>query len=192
MEKNQKVLLTVRAFLQNPNCTIAELSQLPELKKLNISTSAIQRYLNDPIIINLFNKKTYDQIKEQLKTNTLNARRRAGITSFKNNNQTKDQIGRFTGSVRTEDKEKIERKIRHIVTFAEIFLNNPGISLQEIADLYNETNLYGEKVTKAYVYDCLASKSQYILLGEYIGDKLEQRRLQWGNETAIFAEERKK
>lgn len=192
MEKNQKVLLTVKAFLQHPDYTIAELAELPELKKLKISTSSIQRYLNDPIIVNLFNKKTYDQIKVQLRENTINARRRAGINTFKNNNQMKDEAGRFVGSIRTEDTVKLERKMRHVVAFAEIFLNNPEISLQQIADLYNETNLYGEKVTKAYVYDCLASKSQYILLWEYIGDKLEQRRFNWGNGTDTVNEEHQK
>ena len=145
MNKEQKICIVVKAFLEHPTYTMSELSELPELK--GISKSSIQRYLNDSLIINLFGQKTYNNIQALLKKNIMTARQKGGRNSFKNNVQMQDSQGRFVGSVETDNTLKAEVKIKHIIIFSEIFLSNPSLSLQEIAEFYNKSNQNGENVT---------------------------------------------
>jgi len=194
MKKEEKICLVVKAFLEHPNYTMTQLAELQELK--GISKSSIQRYLNDPLIINLLGIETYNQIQTLLKKNLLGAKQKGGINSFKNNEQVKDEKGRFVTSIKNDDPSKVERKIRHILTFSEIFLNHLSMTLQEIADFYNKTNTYGEVVTRDYVYDCLTNRQTYGVLSDsicnQISTQLEQRRLQGNSNGANVTNEMRK
>ena len=69
-----------------------------------------------------------------------------------------------------------------------MFLRNPNLSLQQIADFYNE-NMPGDvKVTRNYVYDCLSSRGSYDLLAdnlyEVISEQLKARRIMGNIEGA--------
>ena len=126
----------------------------------------------------------------------MTARQKGGMNSFKNNVQEQDSRGRFIGSVKTDNTLKAEQKTKHIITFSEIFLSNPSISLQETAEFYNRSNPNGEVVTRNYVYDCLTSSQINDLLGETISNQisiqLEQRRLQGNRNGANVTNEARK
>lgn len=164
MDKSFKVCLTVNAFLKHPECSMKELAQLPELD--GISKSSVQRYLNDPVIIDLFGRDVYDKIQKIIDAKALDARVKGGINSFKNNQALKGANGKFIGSVPLKDDSKLERKINHIIALARIFLVNPNMSLEQIAEFYNSNSSENDKITRDYVYDCLTSKDKYNILNE--------------------------
>ena len=92
-EKIKKILLVAKTFLENPVSNI-------ELSKITgISSSSVQRYLNDPEIINLLGQETFDRIQELLKYNRLTARQEGGIISTTNNKPLRDSNGKFTGNI---------------------------------------------------------------------------------------------
>lgn len=176
-DKEKKICITVKAFLEHPNFTNEELA-----KMTGFSSSSIQRYLNDPVIKELFNEETFNKIKELLSNNIIDARRKGGITSFQNNEPVKNNEGHFIGNKKSDKTNRLENKCNDILIFANIFLKNPNLSLEQIADFYN--NYYSDKqrkVTRDYVYDCLSSKASYSLLAdnlyEVISSQLEERRI---------------
>ena len=185
MDKEKKICITVKAFLEHPNFTNEELSKLT-----GFSSSSVQRYLNDPIIKELFNDETFSKIKELLSNNIKDARRRGGINSFQNNEPIKDDAGYFIGNKKSIQTNRLESKCNDILIFANIFLKNPNLSLEQIADFYN--NYYSDKsrkVTRDYVYDCLSKKTSYSLLAdnlyEVISSQLEERRILGNKSGAI-------
>lgn len=92
-EKVKRILLVAKTFLENPVSNI-------ELSKITgISSSSVQRYLNDPEIINLLGQEAFNKIQELLKNNTLAARVKGGIISTTNNISLRDDIGKFSGNV---------------------------------------------------------------------------------------------
>ena len=179
--------LVVQTFLNNPNLTLEELSQKPELKSL--SSSSIQRYLNDPIVIELFDQETYNKIQKELSGSKMDGHRKGGLHYFENNEPIKDENGKFQGSIKSVEPSRIETKVKHILAFANVFLNNPEMSLQDIADFFNEASEGKYHFTKAYVYDCLNSKDTYDVLDsakwELIASQLEERRHQGNINGAI-------
>lgn len=193
MEKEMKICLVVKCFLKNPTLSMQQLAELPELE--GISKSSIQRYLNNPTVETLFGGETANKIQELLELKKISAQQKGGINSFLNNKSVKASGGKFVGSIKSPDLDRLKTKCRHIVTFAGIFLNYPTKSLQEIADFYNGTNPDHETVTKDYVYDCLSSKKQYTVLSEdvwkQIESQLEQRRL-LGNKNGADITNKKK
>lgn len=193
MNKDKKICLVVKCFLKNPTFSAQQLSMLPELE--GFSRSSIQRYLKDPLINEMFDEDTYNKIQELLKLNHLSAQKKGGITSFLNNQSIKDGNGKFMGSVRHLNNRKLEVKCKHILSFANIFLAYPEMSLQEIADFYNKSNSDNEMVTRDYVYDCLKSKKQYDVLSEQIWaqieTQLENRRLIGNQNGANITNQRK-
>ena len=92
-EKVKKILLVAKTFLENPVSNI-ELSKI-----IGISSSSVQRYLNDPEIINLLGQETFDRIQELLDYNRLTARQEGGIISTTNNKPLRDSNGKFTGNI---------------------------------------------------------------------------------------------
>lgn len=193
MDKSFKVCLTVNAFLKHPDCSMIELSKLPELE--GISKSSVQRYLNDPVIIDLFGKGVYDKIQRIIDEKTQEARVKGGINSFKNNQALKSSKGQFIGNIPLKDDSKVERKINHIIALARIFLTNPSLSLQEIADLYNSTSAENDKITRDYVYDCLTSEGKYDILSKdvwnLISEQLVARRIVGNRNGSITVNENK-
>lgn len=184
-DKEKKICITVKAFLEHPNFTNEELAKLT-----GFSSSSIQRYLNDPVIKELFNEETFSKIKELLSNNIKDARRKGGINSFQNNEPIKDSNGLFIGSKKSIETNRLESKCNDILIFANIFLQNPNLTLEQIADFYNK--YYSDKtseVTKDYVYDCLSKKTSYSLLAdnlyEVISSQLEERRILGNKNGAI-------
>lgn len=184
-DKEKKICITVKAFLEHPNSTNEELAKLT-----GFSSSSIQRYLNDPVIKELFNDETFSKIKELLSNNIKDARRKGGINSFQNNEPIKDDAGYFIGNRKSSQTNRLESKCNDILIFANIFLKNPNLSLEQIADFYN--NYYSDKsrkVTRDYVYDCLSKKTSYSLLAdnlyEVISSQLEERRILGNKNGAV-------
>lgn len=190
-DKEKKVYLVVKTFFEHPNCTNKELAELT-----GISASSVQRYLNDPLIKDLFSPETFDQIREILDDNILNARKKGGINCFKNNEVKKNDRGQFMGLEKTNDTNKLEKKCNDILIFANMFLKNPNLTLQQMADLYNQYYPNPDKiVTRDYVYDCLNSKESYDVLSdnlyEVISKQLEERRIM-GNKNGAEVTNNKK
>ncbi len=184
-DKEKKICITVKAFLEHPNFTNEELAELT-----GFSSSSVQRYLNDPIIKELFSEETFNKIKELLSNNIKDARRKGGINSFQNNEPIKDVDGRFIGNTKSSQTNRLESKCNDILIFANIFLQNPNLTLEQIADFYNK--YYSDKsgeVTRDYVYDCLSKKTSYSLLAdnlyEVISNQLEERRILGNKSGAI-------
>lgn len=176
-DKEKKICIVVKAFLENPNYTNEELSALT-----GISSSSVQRYLNNPIIKELFNEETFNKIRELIDSNIVNARKKGGINYFKNNEAKKDDEGKFVGSEKSTNTNRLEKKCNDILIFSNMFLQNPNLTLQQIADFYNENYPYKvQDVTRDYVYDCLSSKESYNLLADNLYDviskQLEERRI---------------
>lgn len=160
-DKEKKICIVVKAFLENPMLSNKELSELT-----GISSSSIQRYLNDPIIKKLFDEEMFNNIQNLLKQKTIEGRRKGGINYFKNNEPIKDEHGNFIGSKKTDLTNRLEQKCRDILMFANIYLNNSNLSLQQMADFYNIYSNDERTITKDYIYDCLSDKKAYSLLAD--------------------------
>lgn len=159
-DKDKKICIVVKTFLENPKLTNDELAQLT-----GISSSSIQRYLNDPSIEKLFDTPVLENVRELLGQRTIEGRRKGGINYFKNNESIKNEKGQFIASKKTDLTNKLERKCLDILVFANIYLKNPNLSLQQIADFYNDYAMEDTRViTKDYVYDCLSDEKSYSLL----------------------------
>ena len=70
-------------------------------KALNMSSSSVQRYLNDEQTIKTYlGTECFDEIQRKLLENKKEGLVRGGKNYAKNNEFTKDELGRFTGSRR--------------------------------------------------------------------------------------------
>lgn len=95
--KMEKVKKAVDAFLLDDDITIDGVS-----KNLDISSSAIQRYLNDVeyicAIYGLQAKEKLEKINNKLKRNKEVGKSKGGTISTINNVPTRDENGKFTGN----------------------------------------------------------------------------------------------
>ena len=98
LARENRVKIAVVSFLKEKK-TIKQISE-----ETGISTSSIQRYLNDEELIKtVFNKNAEfisEEIKRRLKENKIEGLSLGGTNFAKSNNPTKDKLGRFTGSIR--------------------------------------------------------------------------------------------
>jgi len=96
-EKKKRVKLVVESFLSYDDITISQLSKI-----INISSSTIQRDLNDvEYIHDIYKEHTKDiltKISEKLKNSKKNGLSRGGINSTTNNEPIRDENGKFTGN----------------------------------------------------------------------------------------------
>ena len=179
--KQKKIMISVKTFLENPTCSINEIAEIiKNTYGLNISTSSVQRYLKEEtMIIQLFDSETYQRIRDLLAKNKLTGQQKGGLNSFENNEVVKDKNGKFIGVKKTTKSNRLGKKCNDTLIFANMILSNPDMSLQKIADFYNEFYPSGDIVTKDYVYDCISNKSSYMILAEELYAKiteiLEQR-----------------
>lgn len=91
--KKIKTLEIVKLFISK-DLTIQELAD-----RLLVSRSTVQRYLNeDQIIIDELGEEIYNQVKEKLLRNKQEGFSRGGQNYSLNNQFTKDEFGKFTGS----------------------------------------------------------------------------------------------
>ncbi len=183
IEQEKKICQVVKCFLSNPNLSNKEIANLTDM-----SASSVQRFLTNPIIYQLFGKDTFDKINILLEKRKMDARKKGGLNSFQNNEPIKDSEGKFIGVKPASSPGRLEKKCQDILVFSNMFLRNPNLSLQQIADFYNE-NMPGDvKVTRNYVYDCLSSRGSYDLLAdnlyEVISEQLKARRIMGNIEGA--------
>lgn len=91
-EKAHKILEVAICFLETHG-SIEEVS-----KETGISTSSVQRYLNDSSIIKLLGSEIYDEIQSILKQKRQERAEYAGFVSSEQNDYLKDENGKFIGS----------------------------------------------------------------------------------------------
>jgi hypothetical protein len=90
---NEKILKVVKAFLETKG-SMEEISKITE-----ISSSSVQRYLNDEVrITNLLGKETYDEIVKIIEENKLNGLKKGGTISTSKNEPIRDENGHFIGN----------------------------------------------------------------------------------------------
>ena len=96
-ERKKRVKIVVEAFLSYDDITISQLSKI-----INVSSSTIQRDLNDVNYIQMVYGKTAKdiliKISEKLKINKKNGVVKGGVNSTTNNEPVRDENGKFTGN----------------------------------------------------------------------------------------------
>lgn len=93
--KKQENIKKVIEYFDNHGGTIDEIAS-----NLNMSTSSVQRYLNDELVSNLTSKEDALRIKEYLKSMKKAGNKLGGINYSINNEAIKDELGHFKGSKR--------------------------------------------------------------------------------------------
>lgn len=91
-QKRLKTLKVAKYFFENGG-SIEEVSIAT-----GIPHSSIQRYLHDPLIITELGQEVYDVIQNKLSENKQEGLEKGGRTYAENNESTKDELGKFTGS----------------------------------------------------------------------------------------------
>ena len=97
LHKQERIRFVVDSFLEQENLSINELS-----KNIGISSSTIQRNLNNIDLINIIYgeraKEILIKISRRLKNNKINGLSRGGINSTINNEPIRDANGKFIGN----------------------------------------------------------------------------------------------
>ena len=92
IQKEKNIEISVRMCLIE-NKTISQIS-----KYTNLSTSTIQRYLNDKYVVDRYGVRTATAIKHKLANDKHNGNILGGINYSKFNEPTRNNLGLFTGS----------------------------------------------------------------------------------------------
>jgi len=94
--KIKRIIFTVQSFLESDCHNLEELSN-----QINISSSSIQRYLNEKQIIEeYFGEDIYEIVREKIEFNKREGLSKGGTNFVNYNVSTKDEFGKFTGSRR--------------------------------------------------------------------------------------------
>lgn len=167
MTKEEKIKLVVETYISDLNITIAEVA-----KKTNISASSVQRYLNDPLIIEMFDSDSIGKLEAKKIKNKVEGNRKGGINSFLKNVPLKNESGQFIGNERyTGSKDRLETKNKIALCLYKLMLTNRYNSLEELAEAYNQNVPEEDRITRDYVYDCFtASYVKEALGGELYKD----------------------
>lgn len=91
--KKLNILMSVRLYLVENKEYINEIANI-----LSVSSSSVQRYLNDIIIEEELGYEIKEEIKEKLKQGKIKGNSEGGIIYSKKNIAIKDKKGRFMGS----------------------------------------------------------------------------------------------
>lgn len=167
-EKKRRIIKTVKTFIMNPHATMEQLADLTGFPK-----SSVQRYLNDDSMIpELFGYTVFKFIRDQVNTNKINGCKTGGLHYAQNNLAIKNTQGQFQGNDRrTEARKNIKEMIR-ILEIANLFLEHPTYTLDDVAHDYNQTHS-NQMITKDYVYRVLTSKKGYYALTERLYSEIE-------------------
>lgn len=92
IDRTINILKVVKLFLEN-NYYIKDISM-----ETGFSTSCIQRYLNDPIIIKILGEEINNEIQEKLNKNLYNGKKKGALNYVLNNEAMKLENGKFCGS----------------------------------------------------------------------------------------------
>ncbi len=105
-EKVSRVLKVAMEFLSSDYDNLSSLS-----KKVNISSSSVQRYLNNKrIIIDYLGEDVYELIQDKLRRNKERGNSRGGINTLKNYTFVKGESGKFKGCILQKYEEENEKK----------------------------------------------------------------------------------
>jgi hypothetical protein len=155
-EKERREAVVVDYFLNHPTAYINEIVEATGIPK-----SSVQRYLqsNEDRIIPELNIT----IGQQLELNKSQGRRKGGINSFRNNDPVRDAQGKFIGLQQTSSTiDKEEKKRRDIKMLCTYFLENPTVTMDEMADIFKELGMY----TSDYIYNCITDSRVVEIMGE--------------------------
>ncbi len=159
MTKEEKEQLVVEFFKTHPDAYIDEISE-----ETTIPKSTIQRYLQ------LHQKEIIPTrnitISEQLQRNKQRGKQKGGLTFFENNISLKDEQGRFTGSEKDDQKDKVEKKEKDILRITKTFLENSTSTLDNLEELL--------PYTRDYIYDCLTSSRTKEMVGEEVYQVIQE------------------
>ncbi len=163
-EKRRKVICSVLCFeASNYSISIDDISKIT-----GISSSSVQRYLKEEGIISVaFGPEEYRLIQEALRYNKQQGNIKGGINSFLNNYSLKGENGRFSGSNRNQDEERLEKKkkvVRDLVTF---YLSVGDASLGKLSKMTG--------LKRSYIYDCLTSSYIEDIFGKEIADIIKDK-----------------
>lgn len=90
--KRLKILRVAKHFMEHGG------SMIEVGEATGVPASSVQRYLNDQEIIILLGREAYDSIQDKLKENKQEGLSRGGKNYYANNEFTKDELGKFSGS----------------------------------------------------------------------------------------------
>ncbi len=153
MVREERIRTVVTAYLKDPSITIKQVAE-----ETGISMSSIQRYLNDPLISDIFTPEILSKLQSKMIKNQADGRKKGGINSFLNNVPLKDKSGKFIGNKKYDgDKDRLKEKYKTILELYKIIFSKNCSSLDELTSCYNESLSHQDKVTRDYVYDCLTS-----------------------------------
>lgn len=165
--KELKMYYVILEYLKNPQKSIDELVEILDRKGIKTSSSSVQRYLNDEEFIDReFGNDLSKDIKTALAIRKRQGNINGGMESTKNNVPTKDSYGHFTGSVKSYNEDRRSAKLYHCKVFGTLLLNNPNMSLNDVAVLCNAQKLSSKCITRDYIYDCLQSSDMEMLFTE--------------------------
>lgn len=162
--EEDKLLLKISInYLIYPDITLKDFANTFEEP---VSSSTIQRYLENPRIIELVGQNVYEAIRVKLNQSKKLGRIKGGVTSFLNNQAQKSQItGLFEGTISNADESKMFLKLKDILRIKQIREQHPALTLEQIAGILNNEHP-DRTITKDYVFDCLNNPPQYFSLIE--------------------------
>jgi hypothetical protein len=155
-EKERREAVVLDYFINHPTAYINEIVEVTGIPK-----SSVQRYLqgNEDRIIPELNIT----IGQQLELNKSQGRRKVGINSFCKNDPVRDEHGKFIGIQKTSSiVDKEAKKRRDIKIFCTYFLENPTITMAEMAEIFYELGNY----TSDYIYNCITDSRVVEIMGE--------------------------
>lgn len=93
LRKKINILKSVEILLTNENISIKEIAE-----KEKLGSSTIQRYLNDPFILEILGERIAIEVEERLEKNLLNGRKKGAQNYVDRNEAIKSENGKFCGS----------------------------------------------------------------------------------------------
>ena len=184
MDRDKKICLVVKTFLEHPDLSMSALASLPELA--SISKATINRYLNDKAMINSY------KLSIEITTNKLNKlKAEKNLVNRPENieNAAKEDIESLTNSLNNINGlfKNLEKEINNDENEIEAIddLNNKIIESNELLNKYNEdldilnnTKKYLElsesSLKNKYVSPIKQSFDKYIdILERTLGEKYE-------------------
>lgn len=161
MNQKTKEQIVFEFFVEHPTAYISEIAA-----STGISKSSIQRYLQKRAKSLLDNGLT---IGEQLQLNKDRGRKKGGEISFQNNEPTRDENGKFTGSVSSPTADnKVEAKKQDIIFLCTYYYDHFPITFEQMAEDLKDIPHF----TKDYIYDCLTSPYLEEILGEEFAEEI--------------------
>lgn len=158
-QKQEKIEKVVYFFLNHPSASMEDVS-----RETNISSSSVQRYLNDPYVEILIGSNIALEIKERLQNNKLLGKQKGGIISTNKHQTPRDNNGKFT-SPNKEEQHQIEK----IALYG--FTRN--LTIDELAETFSISN-HELKATFNELLPLLNPELYHLIYEQYgLNDEIE-------------------